>query len=710
MNRKEVSLRMCTLSRRFATLLLLAGLAALPAQAAERRPLTAEDLWAMERVSSPALSPDGRWVVFSVTRYSVEENKGNGDLWLVPADGSAPPRRLTWNEGADGSAAWSPDGQRIAFVSKRGDGPPQLHVLPVGGGEARPVTKLPVGVQSPKWFPDGKRIAFMAATWPDLNDDWEAVKKRVDEQKNDKTQAKISDSRVLRFWDEYRTDTRKTHIFSVDLDTEKVQDLTPGLDRQMDFMSPDSNWDLSPDGTEIVYSANATDPPFQKLNADLFIQPLGQPAAARNITSANPADDTSPRYSPDGRFILYGRGRRPEVDPDFARLARYDRKSGGIQGLFEEWDNSPGGWAFTPDGKTVVFHAEARGRVHVYALPVEGGTGEPRLVASGGTTGGADVGPGPDGKPVVVFTRTSLYQPAELYSVPLAGGAPRALSSFNAERLAQIDFGPMEEATFTGGGGDEVHMFLVFPPGFDKSRKWPLIHLIHGGPHGAFQDEFHYRWNAALFAAQGYVATLVNFHGSTGYGQAFAESILGNHADLPFADMMKATDYVIAQGYVDEKRMAAAGGSYGGYLVSWILGHSDRFAALITHAGVYDLMGQFASDATWGRVQNYGAAPWTDPARVTLYSPSHYATRFNTPTLVTHGEKDYRVPVTQGINLYGVLQGKGVPARIVIFPDENHWVLKPQASLVWYRETFAWLDQYIGKGAGKKAPTTSRTK
>ncbi|HYU35080.1 MAG TPA: S9 family peptidase [Thermoanaerobaculia bacterium] len=693
---------MSTLPRLSAACLLFAGLAALPAQAAERRPITPQDLWAMERVANPVVSPDGRWVVFSVTRYSVEENKGNGDLWLVPTDGSAPPRRLTWNEGADGSPAWSPDGQRIAFVSKRGDLPPQLYLLPVGGGEAQPVTKLPVGVQSPKWFPDGKRIAVMASTWPDLNDDWDAVKKRVDEQKNDKTQAKISDSRVLRFWDEYHTDARRNHIFAVDLESGKAQDLTPGLDHLMDFQSADSNWDLSPDGKEIAYSANATDPPYQHLNADVYIQPVDKPGAARDITAANPADDSGPRYSPDGRYILYGRGRRPEIDPDFTRLARYDRKSGAVQGLFEEWDNAPGDWTFTPDGQTVVFHAESRGRVNIYALPVSGGTGEPRLVASGGTTAGAEVAPGADGSPVVVFTRTSMLQPAELYAVPLAGGEPRALSSFNAERIAQLDLGTTDEATFTGAAGDKVQMFLAFPPGFDAKRKWPLVQVIHGGPYGAWQDEFHYRWNAPLFASPGYVVAMVNFHGSTGFGQAFAESILGSHGDKPFTDIMKATDYLIAQGYVDPKRMAAAGGSYGGYMIDWILGHTDRFAALISHAGVYDLMAQFASDGTWGRQNNYGGAPWTDPARVDLWSPSRFAKSFVTPTLILHGEKDYRVPVTQGINLYGVLQGKGVPARIVIFPDENHWVTKPQDALLWWKEVFAWLDHYIGGGAGKQ--------
>jgi dipeptidyl aminopeptidase/acylaminoacyl peptidase len=661
-----------------------------------RRPITPVDLWGMERVGDPELSPDGRWVVFSVTRFSIEENQADSDLWVVPADGSAPPRRLTWSKGPDGSPAWSPDGRRIAFISKRGDAPPQLYILPfTEGGEARPATRLPVSVQDPRWFPDGKRVAFLAATWPDLNDDWEAVQKRVDEQKNDKVQAKITDSRLLRYWDSYRTDGRRNHVFAASvesgIESGKVEDLTPGLAGEMDFFSPTESWDLAPDGQEIAYSVNVTAPPYPTVRYDIFLRPVGRPGEPRNITAANPAWSTRPRYTPDGRAILFGRNRRVDVDPDFAHLARYDRKSGEIRELASAWDAAPDGWTFTPDGKTVLFTAQERGRTHLWSLPVDGGDGTPRLLAKGGAIGGVSVG-----AKSLVFSRHSLTAPAEVFITTLEGGEPKALTSFNAERVAGLDLGTMSETTFKGGAGDDIHMLVVYPPGFDRSRKWPLVQMIHGGPHGALQDEFHYRWNAPLLASKGYVVALVNFHGSTGYGQAFADSILGNHADLPFADIMKATDHLVAQGFIDEKRMAAAGGSYGGYMIAWILGHTDRFAALIDHAGVYDLMGQFASDDTWGRPGNYGAAPWTDPARVDLYSPSRYAKEFKTPTLILHGEKDYRVPVTQGINLYGVLQGKGVPARIVLFPEENHWVLKPQAAQLWWEEVFGWLEKYLG--------------
>jgi dipeptidyl aminopeptidase/acylaminoacyl peptidase len=653
-------------------------------------------------VGDPAVSPDGRWAAFSVTSYSVKENKGNSDLWLVPTDGGAAPRRLTFNKGSDGSPAWSPDGKRLAFISKRGDAPPQLYLLPVDGGEAEPLTDLPVGVSDPKWFPGGKGLAFLATTWPDLNDDWDAVKKRLDEQKNDKTQAKISDVRLLRYWDEYKTDGTVPHLFAVDVASRKVQDLLPGSKRWMDFTSPEGNWDISPDGREIAFTANASEPPYPTLNPDVFLLALGadKPGTPKDITAANPAADGSPRYSPDGRYLVFGKNRRFEIDSDFNRLARYDRKSGEIRELAPAWDSQAAAWTFTPDGQTVLFHGEDKGHDNLWALGIDGGT--PRRVALGGMVGSPAVAAGGAGVRLL-FTRRSFLEPAELMAVGLAdglaGAAPKPLTSFNAGRLAELDLGSRTEMTFPGAGGDPVQMFVLFPPGFDKAKKWPLVHLIHGGPYGAFNDDFHYRWNAALFASKGYVVTEINFHGSTGFGQPFADAILGNHGDKPFEDIMKATDLMLATGYIDPKRTAAAGGSYGGYMVNWILGHTDRFACLIDHAGVFDLVSQFASDGTWGRPNNYGASPWTDPERVSRSSPSRFAPSYKTPTLVLHGERDYRVPVAQGIALYGVLQGKGVPSRIVIFPDENHWVLKPQSAQLWWKEVFAWLEKYIGTGA-----------
>lgn len=682
-------------------ILPLTALMALQSWGAEvpspRRPITVEDLWAMDRVGEPVVSPDGRWVVFTVTRVSMETNKSNSDLWLVPADGSSPPRRLTFNEGADGSPAWSPDGKSIAFVSKRGETSPQLYLLPMDGGEAEALTDLPVSPGAPQWFPDGRRLGFLASTWPDVNDDFAELKKRLDAAKDDKVQAKISETRLLRFWDQYKTDGSVAHLFVLDLPSRKVRDLMPGSKRILDFQDL-GTWDVAPNGLEVAFSANATDPPYSKVQSDVFTLALsadGTPGELKNLTMSNPADDAGPRYSSDGRYLFFYRTRRPEVDPDFSKLARYDRRSGEIKTLTEAWDAQPTGCTSTKDGQSLYCHAEERGRVHVFKLPIAGG--QPEKVVAGGTTAGLSLIE-QSKSPGLVFRRDSLLAPAELFVLLPGTKEPRALTSFNAARWAELDLGSTAEETISGAGGDPVHVLLVYPPDFDRAKKWPLLHSIHGGPHGASLDQFHYRWSSALMASRGYVVALVNFHGSTGYGQAFAESIVGAHGDMPFTDVMSATDALIAKGFVDESRMAAAGGSYGGYLVSWILGHTNRFAALVDHAGVYDLMAQFASDATWGRSNNYGGSPWAEPEFVDRWSPSRFAASFATPTLILHGEKDYRVPYTQGVNLYGVLQGKGVPSRIVIFPDENHWILKAQSARLWWQEVFGWLERYAPPG------------
>ncbi len=671
------------------------------------RPMTPEDIWAMERVGAPVVSPDGKLAVFAVSVWSVEKNKSNSDLWLVPTDGTMPPRRLTWNEEADGSPSWSPDGKSIAFVSKRGNDkekPAQLYVLSLAGGEAQPLTDLPVSPSGAKWSPDGSRIFFAASTFPDLNDEWDKVKKRLAEQKDDKTQAKIAEGLWLRAWDAYATDGTAAHLFVLDVATRKVRDLMPGFARRTQFQGGGIDWDLARDGREVAFAANTTDSPFREINSDVFalaLSPTGEPEGPiRDLTADQPADESSPRYSPDGRSLYFSRNRRREVDPDFQRLARLDRGTGKSEELFSKWDVSPSLSGFGPAGELLLL-VEERARVNLYLAPATGA--EPlRLLARGGAIGGADCGAAGQ----VVFTRSTVRAPAELQSVALSDPLSETrLTSFNVDRIGALDPIETTDIDVVGAGGQKVHAIVVFPPGFEEGKtKAPLLQAIHGGPFGAFQDDFSYRWNARLMASHGFVVAMVNFHGSSGYGQAFAESIVGAHGDKPFADVQAVTDDLIKRGWVDPKRLFAAGGSYGGYLVDWILGHTDRYAALISHAGVYDLMAQYASDSIWGRSGNYGATPWQDPQRIVRWSPSYYAKNFKTPTLILHGERDYRVPVTQGINLHQVLSAKGVPSRIVIFPEENHWILKPQAALLWWKEFFGWLDRWdVGKkGTGAK--------
>jgi Tol biopolymer transport system component len=350
--------------------------------------MTVDDLWAMERVGSPALSPDGRRVAFTVTRFDEDENKGDSDIWIVDTAGASEPRRLTWNEGPDSGPFWSPDGNHLGFLSKRGEASAsQIYLLPMGGGEAEPVTDLPFSPAAPLWSPDGGKIYFLGRTWPDLNDDFEEVKKRLDERKEDKTQVRATDTRLVRYWDHYLTDGRSTHIFVLDLESREVRDLLPGSERLLPFWSNSGTFDLSPDGTEIVFSANVTAPPFRTLNFDLHVMPAigGEP---RNVTPDNPAADSSPRYSPDGRSILYGRNLRPEIAPDFTRMALYDRETRTSAPLAEDWDGQPGGWRFTPDGRTVVFHAQERGRVNLYSVPVAGGREHRRRPLRAGRSAG----------------------------------------------------------------------------------------------------------------------------------------------------------------------------------------------------------------------------------------------------------------------------------------------------------------------------------
>ncbi len=653
----------------------------------EKKPLTIDDVWALPRVGAPALSPDGKAAAFAVSVWDAEEDKSNADIWLLDL-ASGVSRKLTANKASDTSPAFSPDGKRMAFLSKReGDKATQLYVIAVDGGEAERLTEMPIGVSSPKWFPDGKRIAFVSAV-VGADGTPESTKKALEAREKAKVKAYVSENRLFRFWDRWLTNDEWPHLFTVDVATKKVTDLLIGSKRFFDLMEGTGRYDISPDGSALAFAANSTEPPFRTLNSDLFLVPAaGGPP--RNLTADNPAGDDDPAFSPDGKTIAYVREVKADGWPDYGRLALLDVATGKNRMLTDGWENSAGRHVFARDGKTVVFAAEERARGNLWTIPVAGGS--PKRIWKGGTAALGDVAP--DG--TVVFAWNDLSHPNEIATVKPDGTGFRTLTSFTEPVMSRIALGSVKEVTFRGAGGQDVQMYVVTPPGFDAGKKYPLVQVIHGGPVGISGDNFHLRWNAQAFAAPGYVVAMVNFHGSSSFGQAWVESILGAHPEMPFEDVMKATDVLVAEGSVDPKRMAAAGGSYGGFLVNWIEGHTNRFAALVSHAGVYNLMGQFASDATYGRQHSYGGTPFTNRDAVEKWSPNRYAEFFQTPMLILHGERDYRVPVTQGLELYGTLTAKGVPARLVTYPDENHFILKGQNAKHWYGEVLGFLAAHL---------------
>ena len=650
------------------------------------RPLVAQDLWALPRVGAPVPSPDGRSIAVTVTRYDLEQNQGRGRIWLVPSDGGEP-RALTADSVASGEPAFSPDGRRLAFTRRMENGKAQLHVLPLDGGEARKLTDLPLGVYDPTWLPDGKSIVVAA---PLLRGHFtpEATKAELERREKDPVKAHVTEERVFRYWDTWLTTGETPHLFVVDAESGVARDITPESVAWFDWMEPGGQYDVSPDGREIVFSGVIFDAARSLLRSTLFTVPVAGGAVA-SLTADHPADDLRPRYSPDGKSIVYGMTHDPFFYADRVRLMRYDRAAKTHAPWLDGWTLSPTHWEFAPDGALAI-EAEENGRASLFVLA---GTGEPKRVARGGSI--TSVAPTRDGR--IVFNLQSLSQPPELAAVSASGGEPTRLTRFTEPALQGVSLGEVREMSFEGAAGETVQMFVVLPPGYREGAKAPLVQVVHGGPHGISADAFHFRWNGQLFAAPGYVAALVNFQGSTSWGQDFAKRIQGAWGERPFEDIMRGTDALLAAGLVDETRMAAAGGSYGGYMAAWIAGHTDRFKCIVNHAGVFDTLAQYASDVTQGRAQSFGGEPWEGIEAIDRWNPARSTKGMTTPMLVIHGERDYRVPVTQGLECYGMLKAKGVPARLVYFPDENHWVLKPKNSLLWYREVFGWLERWLGK-------------
>jgi len=664
----------------------LLALAALRCAAATPAPLSAETLWKMARLGAPQLSPDGLRAVLPATRYDVDGNKSTTELYVVPTGpGGGSGRQLTQGPGNATEPAWSPDGHYVLFVAKRGeDKQPQLYLLPTDGGEARRLTDMPTGASAPKWFADSHRIAFISRVWPDLRSRAD-TERRQKERDESKVSARVWEHAPFSHWDHF-LDDREPHVFVTDIDGREPFSPTLGSGAHLDVREPDrESYDVAPGGEEIAFVADA-DATHARQNLDLYVVPVGG-GQARDLTADNPADDRDPHYSPDGRYLAYAKTTIPRFYADTRRLMLYDRGAHAARALAPDFDRSADGLVWLPDSSGLVGAIDDAGTRRVYRFDVRGGT--PRALTGPHDFTSLAVA----GRPaVIVALRQSFSEPPTLVRIDARDGTVTKLSAFNDAILREVRFGAVESVTYAGANGAPIQMWIIKPPGFDPARRYPLYLLLHGGPHNAVTDTWQWRWNAQVFSGWGYVTAWHNFHGSSGFGQAFTDSITRNWADLPYEDTMRATEWLAAQPWIDRERLVAGGGSYGGYLAMLLLGKPQPFKALIAHAGVFDRYTEVASD--FGAEQARYGEFWERPEEFQAQSPHLLAANFKTPTLIIHGQLDQRVPVNNGLELFNILQNKGVPSKLVYFPDENHWVLKPQNSLFWYSTVRDWLARY----------------
>ena len=656
---------------------------------AERRPISFDDLIGLGRIGSYEISPDGRYVAFTVTWFDKGGNSSNTDIYLVPLRGGDP-WRFARSEGDDHSPCWSPDGTRLAFVSTRG-GSAQIWVIPVDGGEAAKITDVPTGVSSPLWSPDGERIAFTSRVFPDC-EDMACNREKLDEHKSSPVKARLIDRLLYRHWNHWR-EGRYSRLFIAPLDGGEPLAINTGMtDCPPISLGGERDYDFSPDGTEICFTMNADPVVAVSTNNDLWLAPAagGEP---KLLTGDNPANDNNPRYSPDGRYIAWRAQARAGFEADRHRLMLYERRSGTIRPLTERFDYSVDRFDWAPDSRSIYFTVEDRGRSSICRVTLKGDDAE--FVLRGAYDSGVRVTP--DGKHLV-FPRQSVREPVDLHLATAAGKKVTRLTDINRAVLERLEMNPVEEFWFAGAAGRQVHGLFVRPPFFEQGRRYPLIMLIHGGPQGSFSDNFHYRWNAQMFAAPGYVVAMVNFSGSTGYGQDFTDAVSGDWGGAPFEDIMLGVDHIAENfPFVDPQRFVAAGASYGGYMINWIAGQTPgRFRCLVSHAGVYNLESMYgATEELWFPEWEFGGTPWDNLETYETFSPHRYAARFETPCLVVHGEHDYRVPYNQGLELFTALQRRGVPSKLLFFPDEDHFVRKPLNAELWWKTLHEWFAEHL---------------
>ncbi len=662
------------------------------------RPFTADDLVAMQRVGGAQASPDGSLAAFTLKTMNLETNGSGTDLWIAATDGSGV-RQLTTHTAADFSPRWA-DSSTLYFLSTR-SGSVQVWRISLDGGEATQVTDLPLGIESLKVGPESAALFVGIKVFPDCEDSIPCTVERLDAKKAEKTTGMIFDRLLVRHWDTWK-DGRRNHVFAVPLDETGTHagdpiDLMSGMDTDCPTIpwGGDEDYVVTPDGTTVIFTAKNAKGSEEAwtTNWDLWSAPAGGGAAPTNLTGKNLAWDAAPAVSPDGKTLAYLAMERPNFEADRFRVVLMDRESGETRVLTEKWDRSPRGIIWAPDGSKIYASADNVGNHSIFEIDPASGNVQALLTFHTNS----NPQPLPDGR--LLFTRDDLRHPAELFVRPADGGDPLKITSVNDARLADLEFGDYRQFSFKGAHGDEVWGYFIEPVGFEPGKKYPLAFLIHGGPQGSFDDHWHYRWNPEIYAAHGYATVMIDFHGSTGYGQAFTDAIRGDWGGAPYQDLMLGLDDVLRRhSWIDPDRMVALGASYGGFMINWIQGMTDRFAALVCHDGNLDeYMAYFDTEELWFPEWEHGGTPWTNPEGYRKHSPVNNVANFKTPELVVHGALDYRVVDTQGLAMFNALQRMGVPSRLLYFPDENHWVLKPLNSIQWHQVVLDWIDRWTGE-------------
>lgn len=652
----------------------------------ENTPIKFEDFFSVNRIGTPVVSSEGQKIAFTVKKALLEQNSYSTQIWLTDRDGNNL-KQITTHASASLNPVFSSDGNSIYFLSNR-SGSSQIWKISISGGDAQQVSDVYGDIEGFILSPNQSYFIIIRKVLPDCENE-ECIKEKGEKQKNNPVKARVIDNLMYRHWNAW-LEGYYSHLFLLSLDGAILRDLTPGPYHSPPIsLGSTLDYTFSPDGEEISYVTNTDDELAISTNNDVFFVSVKGGESVK--ISPGPGNDNNPQYSPDKKYIAFSSMERAGFEADRHRIMLYDRETTEIKELTAGFNLSAGDFLWSPDGNEIYFTAEETGNNSIYSISL--GDMKISAVLKGHNVSGIRF---LDSR-TLVFSKQSNEMPSEIFTYDLINNELKQLTHFNAQQLEAFDLPGYEEFWFSGAQGDTVQGFIMKPPQFEEGKKYPAIHLIHGGPQGMWSNEWHFRWNYQMFASPGYVVYYINFHGSTGYGQKFTDSISKHWGDLPYEDLIKGTEYVIKHyNFVDPDRLAAAGASYGGFMVNWIAGNENPYKCLISHDGVFDQVSMWGStEELWFPEWEMGGVPWQAGSVYGKWSPSRLAANFNTPTLVIHGENDYRVPYTQGLQFFTALQRMGVPSRLLFFPDEDHFVTKPKNAQFWWKTVHEWLDKYL---------------